>query len=105
MNSQCMLCVRVEVVFGIGGKKRHVTGSTMAPLTCAEPSAPPMSSSSNFDVTRHVTCEPETVSVAPLCRRCGAAVAGCSSDVAAIHVLQPPSYEWSQQLHSASGVT
>jgi len=92
----------VAVASGVAGsKKRHVTGSSMAPPpTHVEPSAPPMTSSSDCDVVHHVTCGPET-SRAPLCRRCGAAVPACDD----VTELPPPSYEQSQQLRNVNHLT
>ena len=90
--------VCVAVVSGLAGKKSHVSASNTAPPTYVEPSAPPLTSSCDYDVTRHVTCGPETAA-APLCRRCGAAVGPCDDLPPG---LPPPSYELSQQLQAVN---
>jgi len=94
VNSQHHSTVCAAVVCLVGGKMRHATGSNMATPTYVEPSAPPMTSSSDHDVTHHGQ---ETAS-APLCRRCGAAMSACGDVVE----LPPPSYELSQQLQTVS---
>jgi len=98
----------VSVIVGAVNSKSRTTGNspTTFPPTYAEPSAPPMTSSSDRDVTRHVTCgvPGETAcSETPVCRRCGAVMVLPPGDVRV--GLPPPSYELSQQLQMANTLT